>query len=206
MKQANLKRVIAVSLLILAIYGAGVSARSRQSVDFKRDIEPIFASQCYQCHGPKMALGQLRLDSKKLAMQGGISGGPIKAGQSGTSLLVQRDPWARWPATDAHGAKPLSDSQIALIRTWIDQGAIWPADASTDEPAIKRHWAYIKPVHLPVPSVTRSEWVRNPIDAFVLSRLEKEGLQPSPEASREKLLRRVYLESDRLATESGGNR
>ena len=157
MKQANLKRVIAVSLLILTIYGAGVSAGSRQSVDFKRDIEPIFASQCYQCHGPKMALGQLRLDSKKLAMQGGISGGPIKAGQSGTSLLVQRilglDGQPRMPM----GAKPLSDSQIALIRTWIDQGAIWPADVSTDEPAIKRHWAYIKPVHLPVPSVTRPQ-------------------------------------------------
>ncbi len=190
----TVKGIIVASLFILAVYGAGVSASSGQSVDFKRDIEPIFASHCYQCHGQKLALGQLRLDSKKLALQGGISGAPIKPGNSGASLLVQRilglDGQPRMPM----GGKPLSDAQITLIRTWIDQGANWPDDATSEEPAIRKHWAYVKPVRPAAPSVSRPEWVKNPIDAFVLSRLEKESLAPSPEASREKLLRRVYLD------------
>src|SRR5690606_32677115 len=91
----------------------------------------------------------------------------------------------------------LPEDQIARLRAWIEQGAPWPGEDDTaaadadDEP---QHWAYRPPVRPDVPQVRRSGWVRTPIDAFVLARLEREGLTPSREASREALARRVYLD------------
>jgi hypothetical protein len=85
----------------------------------------------------------------------------------------------------------LAGEQIAKLRAWIDQGANWPDDGSQSE---KKHWAYEKPVRHPLPKVSDSKWMRNPIDAFVLARLDKEGLKPSAEANRAILLRRVSLD------------
>ena len=110
------------------------------------------------------------------------------------SLLVQRiqglDDKVRMPLD----SEPLKDEQIQLIRDWIDQGAPWPEDASVADAKISTHWAYRKPVRPASPSVKNPSWPRNPIDSFVLDRLEKEGLHPSPEASKEVLLRRVTLD------------
>ncbi len=86
------------------------------------------------------------------------------------------------------GFAPLSESQIALFKSWIDQGASWPATAG------KAHWAYIKPVRPAVPKVKNSAWVRNPIDNFILAKLEHEKVKPNPEADRVTLLRRVTLD------------
>src|SRR5205807_2420261 len=83
---------------------------------------------------------------------------------------------------------PLSARQIALLRAWIDQGAPWPADATPT------HWAYVKPLQPALPAVKGTARPRNPIDAFVLARLEQAGLAPSPEADRARLLRRVSLD------------
>src|SRR5262249_25773463 len=91
---------------------------------------------------------------------------------------------------------PLSPEQIALVRRWIDEGAKWPDELASDrdETRPSRHWAYIAPVRAQPPRVSHPDWVRNPIDNFVLARLEKEGLPPSPEAPREALIRRLYLD------------
>src|SRR5437867_5625782 len=92
------------------------------------------------------------------------------------------------------GAKPLPDDQIELIRLWIDQGADWP-ETDTAKPAqVKKHWAFVPPRRPPLPTVKNSAWPKNPIDRFVLARLEKEGLSPSPEADRTTLLRRLSLD------------
>ncbi len=158
------------------------------TVDFATEIQPIFRASCYTCHQGEKAAAGLHLDSKA-ALAGGKSGNPIVPGHSKDSLILQRllsaDPRTRMPL----GTAPLAPEKIALIRSWIDQGAAWPEQAS----AVK-HWAYVKPERLPVPRVKNAAWVRNPIDAFVLARLEKEGLSPSPEAARETLIRRVSLD------------
>jgi mono/diheme cytochrome c family protein len=177
-------------------------ARPQSRVDFKRQIEPIFARNCYQCHGARKAMGQLRLDGREFAMKGGLSGAAIVPGDSKRSLLVKRILGAGDEARMPMGGDPLKPAEIALIRQWIAQGANWPVDdqsaslqsGSKPQSAAPQHWAYIKPVRPALPQVKNQSWVRNPIDSFILARLEKEGLAPSPEADKATLLRRVYLD------------
>jgi len=169
-----------------------------QAVDFARDIRPIFEASCYKCHGPKIARGQLRLDDKKSALKGGISGAAIIPGEAGKSLLLRRILGEGGEARMPMGASPLNPAQIEMIRKWIDQGAEWSENTQSairnPQSAIQQHWAYIKPARPELPPVKNVAWARNPIDRFILARLEKEGLAPSPEAEKEALVRRVYLD------------
>jgi hypothetical protein len=178
-----------------ATRGAALQPELRQeaqNVDFARDIQPIFANHCFQCHSSKKASGQLRLDTKALAMKGGISGAALIPGNSKESLLLRRILGTGGEARMPMAGPPLSPSQIDLIRRWIDLGANWPGDEPDEQ--IKKHWAYVKPVRPKLPEVKNKSWVRNPIDSFILARLEKEKLSPSAEADRVTLLRRVYLD------------
>jgi hypothetical protein len=162
-------------------------------LDFARDVLPILKASCHKCHGAEKPKGQLRLDAKALAMKGGVSGKAILPGNSKESLLVklllEPDEEARMPQK----APALAPEKIALLGRWIDEGAEWP-DSASAEVRESRHWAYVKPVRPALPAVKTPGWVRNPIDAFVLARLEREGLRPSPEAPRETLVRRVTLD------------
>src|SRR5499427_2619521 len=177
-------------------------AGAQRRIDFKRQIEPIFTRSCYQCHGAQKAMGQLRLDGKESALKGGLSGAAIVPGDSKRSLLVKRILGEGDEARMPMGGDPLKPAEISLIRRWIDQGAEWPVDdqsaslqsGSKPQSAAPRHWAYVKPVRPAAPQVKNQSWVRNPIDAFILARLEKEGLTTSPEADKATLLRRVYLD------------
>ncbi len=180
--------------------------QNAQPVDFLRDIQPIFQAACINCHSARKAMGQLRLDDKSLALKGGLSGAVIVPGHSQHSRLLARLLGAGGEARMPLGRDPLSPAQIDLIRRWIDQGATWPGEApaqaqsqsqsqiSNLKSQIPVHWAYVKPVQPALPAVKNAAWVRNPIDNFILARLEKEGLTPAPAASKETLLRRVYLD------------
>ena len=165
-----------------------------QRVDFVRDIQPLFRAACYSCHGPKSQMAQLRLDSKALAFRGGISGRILIPGSSSESILVQRLSGGGGKTRMPLQGPPLTPDQVQRVRQWIDEGANWPDDATVADAKIARHWAYRKPERPPLPDVKNASWVRNPIDRFVLSRLEREGLTPSREASREILIRRVSLD------------
>ncbi len=188
---------LARSILSLLVGGllpllASPARAEPRPVDFVRDIEPLFRARCYGCHDQRKAQGQLRLDGKAFAMKGGVSGKVIIPGDSRRSRLVTllRSPDAeeRMPPRK----EPLPKAKIDLIAAWIDQGARWPDTgvAATIDP----HWAYVKPGPPELPRVRNARWVRNPIDAFVLARLERDGLEPSSEASREALIRRVSLD------------
>ena len=170
-------------------------------VDFSRDIQPVLAEHCYQCHGPEKQKNGLRLDSKAEALKGGDSGPAIIPGKSAESRLIHYvaglDPDTFMPPK----GERLSAEQIGLLRAWIEQGAVWPDAAGSEQPAAanaqvstNRHWAYLKPVRPELPSVKNSSWARNAIDHFVLARLEKEGLGPSPEADPAVLIRRLSLD------------
>jgi mono/diheme cytochrome c family protein len=159
-------------------------------VDFARDVEPIFAGRCYECHGEKKSKSSFRLDDKARAFLGGDSGKPfLVPGKSAQSQIIRRvaglvDADEVMPAT----GERLTAQQIGLLEAWIDQGANWP------ETAKKPHWAYAKPIRPALPKVQHSRWPRNPIDNFILARLEKEKLKPSAEADRVTLIRRVSLD------------
>ncbi|MBS1790376.1 MAG: PSD1 domain-containing protein [Acidobacteria bacterium] len=173
------------------------SSAQTVKVDFVRDIQPIFRAHCQTCHGEQTAKGQLRLDNKASAMKGGISGAVILPGNSRESRLLHRVRGEGGEKRMPLGGEALSTAQIELLARWIDEGAIWPETQSairTPQSASPKHWAFTAPIRPITPKVSHSAWVKNPIDAFVLARLEKEGWRPSPEAGRVALLRRLSLD------------
>ena len=191
---AGLLILLAIGLVEGWDRAGAVGPADRAPVDFQREIEPIFAASCYGCHGPTKAAGQLRLDRREAALKGGIGGPVIRPGHAAESRLLHRIQGEGGEARMPLGGTPLTAEQTERIRRWIDEGATWPVSADSSADEIPLHWSYRPPIRSEVPKVQRSSWIRNPIDAFVLARLEQEGLAPSPEASREALLRRVSLD------------
>ncbi len=157
-------------------------------VDFNRDVRPVFSNICFECHGPDANERQTdwRLDTKEGAFQELDAGGfAIVPGKSAASEMYRRltaeDPAERMPPEDF--PKQPTKEQIENIKKWIDQGAKW-----------RGHWAFEKPQQPQPPQVKHKDAVRNPIDNFVVSRLEAEGLTPSPQADRATLIRRVTFD------------
>ena len=172
-----------------------ISAQGKNApVDFVRDIKPIFAQHCVSCHGRKEQLSGLRLDFGKLVLAGGDRGATLIAGKSQDSLLVRAiEGRGEVTAMPEEGPR-LSKVQIALIRKWIDQGAKIPRSEDVGVGSKSDHWSFQPIAEDSPPPVRDRAWVRNPIDAFVLARLESEGIRPSGAASRSTLIRRVYFD------------
>src|SRR5437899_5336158 len=180
---ATLKRMswlLSITLPAL-LFQARSAAAGGQPVQFSRDILPLLSENCFQCHGPdeKARKAKLRLDTREGALR------VIKRGNSAASELFRRisaeDPDERMPPSRTN--RVLTTDQKTLLRSWIDQGAPWG-----------KHWAYETPVRPGLSKVNNTAWPRNPIDSFILARLEKEGLSPAPEAAKELLIRRVSLD------------
>ncbi|WP_299468527.1 DUF1553 domain-containing protein [uncultured Gimesia sp.] len=178
--------VVCLSSLLLVL---SVSERllPAAEIDFNRDVRPILSDLCFQCHGPDSSQrkADLRLD-----LQAGLLGTDAestvvvkgKAAESELfSRLISKDPDLQMPP--ASSGKQITATQIETIKQWINDGALW-----------QKHWAFIPPRHPDIPEVKQANWVRNPIDAFVLARLEQEGLSPSPEADKATLIRRLSLD------------
>ena len=157
--------------------------------DFAHDIQPIFTRHCYECHGAEKQKGKLRLDERSSALRTGEAA-VIIPGKATESKLYQRItlPKGHEDIMPNRG-EPLSRAETDLIRDWIAAGAVWP-----EKVVAAKHWSYVKPVRPELPKTRNNHWARNPIDHFILARLEKENLTPSPEADRAILLRRVYLD------------
>ncbi len=167
-----------------------------REVDFVKDIQPILAGHCYDCHGPTKQEAQFRLDVKEVALQGGELGPAIVPGKGAESLLVQAVAGVKADFIMPKKGKRLTAEEIGLLRAWIDQGAKWPESASATGDDKRNHWAFKAPVRPPLPAVKDKDnkWARNPIDNFILARLEKEKIEPSPEAERAQLIRRLSLD------------
>jgi hypothetical protein len=151
-------------------------------LSFNRDIRPILVENCFACHGPDSASRKagLRLDQRELA----VKAGAITPGKPEESDLVRRifaEPDDRMPPLKS--TKKLTDQQKDLLHRWVAEGAEY-----------QPHWSYIAPVRPELPKVKKADWVRNPIDAFVLAKLEELGLEPSPEADRRALARRLSFD------------
>ncbi len=173
----------------------GIDTAALAEVDFQRDIEPIFRARCYECHSGTKPQSQLRLDVGAAALRGGLGGKVILPGDARGSRILHRVRGQGGERRMPLQREPLNDAQIALLSRWIDQGAKWPGAEQPDaSAALATHWSYVKPKRPAPPAVKDPKWILNPIDAFVLARLEKEGLSPSKSASKETLIRRVSLD------------
>jgi hypothetical protein len=169
---------------------------STQKIDFSKDIQPILSANCYECHGPEKQKAGLRLDQKQAALKGGDTGPLLIPGKSSESLLIQAVTGTKTDLAQMPKKKdPLTAEQIGSLRAWIDQGADWPEMAlATKAKDFGKHWAFKAPVRPKTPEIKNKRLVRNPIDAFVLAKLEKEKLKPAPEADKVTLLRRLCLD------------
>ena len=159
-------------------------------IDFSRDIQPILADNCYHCHGPDAGRrkAMLRLDTHDGAMGNVTKAQDHKAivpGHPDEGTLVDRifstDADEQMPPPDSN--RKLNEAQKGLLKRWITEGAVWG-----------NHWALIPPQRPPLPAVNDNQWPINAIDHFIQSRLEREGITPSPDAPKEALIRRVTLE------------
>lgn len=172
---------VVMCLLAARVYGAP------SAVDFAREVQPILSDNCYHCHGPDEPArkAKLRLDTKEGAFRVRDGKAVIVPGKPESSDLVARiqskDPDEVMPPPDSH--RKLTPRQIEILTQWIQQGAVWG-----------QHWAFVPPKAPPVPKPKAKAWARNEIDRFVLAKLEAHGLQPSPEAGRESLIRRLSLD------------
>jgi mono/diheme cytochrome c family protein len=165
----------------------------RQSPLFADQVRPILASRCYGCHGPDNQQAGLRLDSLPSVLKGSESGKVVIPGHSDESRLIRRLLAKERPQMP-YGGPPLTQAQIDTIRKWIDAGTPGPDSSQPLAAKPLKHWAYVKPLRPAVPEVQMRTWVRNPIDNFILAKLESEKLRPSPEADKPTLIRRVYLD------------
>jgi cytochrome c553 len=173
---------------------AAAPAPVESSTLFSSQVRPILAARCYTCHGSDAQQNGLRLDSLAAILKGSDSGPILTPGHSDKSRLMRRLEAQERPLMP-YGGPPLSAGEIAVVRAWIDAGAPGPDSTAPIAATLpKKHWAYIKPVHPPLPEVGDPSWPRNDIDRFILARLEKEGLHTSPEADKNTLIRRVYLD------------
>ncbi len=180
-------------LVVTAFCMAGVVAEAtvgsdEVAVDFNRDIRPLLADRCFACHGPNEndRQGGLRLDVQDSALGRGDSGlRAIVPGYPEKSEVFSRirshEEDVRMPPVDSN--KSLTPAQMELVRRWIAAGAAW-----------QEHWSWVPPRRLALPGVVNQDWPRSEIDHFILARLEREGLTPSPEAARTTLLRRVSFD------------
>lgn len=180
-----------LALFTFGVVGAGVAAGSSQAadkLDFSRDIQPILSENCYHCHGPDKAerKGGLRLDDEKAAKETKDGLTAILAGKSADSEIIKRifshDPDEVMPTPKSN--RRLTPQQKEMLRRWIDEGATWG-----------QHWAFMRVEAPAVPSVPGGTGREaNPIDGFIRSKLAVEKLEPSPEAGKATLIRRVTLD------------
>jgi hypothetical protein len=185
-----------IDVLQLAAIFAAISLASRslgeepgaaQPIEFPRDIRPILADNCFHCHGPDDAERQAELRLDLWDGPDNIRGAEdvVVPRQPHESELIVRitsdDPDVRMPPADS--GKALTPEQIETLRMWVAQGAEYA-----------QHWAFVAPKRPAVPEVKGADWVRNPIDSFILARLEQEGLAPSPPATPATMLRRLSLD------------
>lgn len=183
--------VLGAIFLLLLFLGAefgfpvpGESRPAESAIDFNKDVRPILNENCTECHGGVMQAGDVSFIFRDQVLGAGKSGRPIVIpGRPNASEMITRitssDPSFRMPLD----APALPPEKVAVLEQWIEEGAPW-----------EDYWSFVPPKRPALPDVEQEEWVRHPLDRFVLARLEKESMRPSPEASKTELLRRVSFD------------
>ncbi len=190
-----------VGLVAPSAFADGETPTAEQVRFFETKVRPVFADHCAKCHGPEKTKAGLRVDSRAALLTGGDTGPAVVPGKPDESLLV---------AAIRHGedgpkmppSKKLPDDVVANLSRWVEMGAPWPGDHAVASAGARKgefqitdkdraHWAFQPIRRAPIPQVKDPAWVANPIDAFILAKLEAKGLRPAPPASKAELIRRV---------------
>jgi len=173
---------------------------------FEQSVRPVLAERCYSCHGSKIQQSGLRLDSRAAILKGGVGGPVVTAGDPDKSSLIHAVRYTG--AVKMPPAGKLPPDQIAALEQWVRMGAPWPTRVPSPKSQVPSlnglkpgtwnlgptHWAF-RPVRRPaIPQVRERGWVRSPIDAFILAKLEAKGLRPAPAADRRTLIRRATFD------------
>ena len=170
---------------------SGLWAQPDDTQFFEERIRPVLVANCQSCHSEQVRTSGLSLTSREALLEGGTRGPAVVPGSPERSLLIAA--LERSTALQMPPAEPLAPVEIEAFRAWVRRGAAW-GEAAGDPATASSLWS-LKPVRRPrTPAVERAGWVRNPIDSFVLSRLEAAGLAPAPQADRRTLIRRVSLD------------
>lgn len=193
-KSTYLRRSVRRILVLIAALAAlrPVDAQG-EGVDYVTQIKPILVARCYACHSALRKKSGLRVDTASLLIAGGDAGPAVVPGKSAESYLISMltgESGTRMPPENEGSA--LKDSEIALFKRWIDEGAHAPAETPLPDP--RAHWSYHPPSRAALPKPRNASWVRNPVDAFVAAGQESQGLTPVAAADKPTLLRRIYLD------------
>ncbi|HIE99386.1 MAG TPA: DUF1549 domain-containing protein, partial [Fuerstia sp.] len=179
------RQTILAMLCWVAAIVTGEAADDR--IDFNRDVRPILSNHCFACHGPDAEQRQadLRLDQRSSAIATTDDVAAIVPGSAAISGLVERitsrDKDVLMPPVES--GERLSDEHVAILKRWIDQGATYA-----------KHWSFEPINRRRTPEVVPTDWSKNAVDAFILARLNAAGIEPSTEAGKATLIRRVYLD------------
>jgi hypothetical protein len=196
------RRTLSICVLSAALVAPVRSAD--RTINFAKDIQPIFQKTCWNCHGASVQLSKFSLATRDLAIKGGDHGMAVIPGSAEKSRLYRMVAGLEKPSMPL-GAT-ISPAEVETFRLWIDQGAVWDVGAvvtttQTDitqdnpiRPEERNYWAFKLPVRPPVPIAALNPANGNPIDAFIFSALEKQGMPHAPRADRTTLLRRAYLD------------
>ena len=199
------KRCPLVSTLLVSCLCTPLVAQTPKKVSFGNDVAPILSGNCIQCHGGANHMANLDLRTREGVLKGGQHGAAIVPGNAAASNLYRHVAGQEQPRMPLGGK--LSDEQIAILKAWVDGGAEWDPGVALDArstssitgekkftDAQRKFWAFQKVVKPPVPSVKDTAWVRTPVDAFILAKLEEKNLKPNPPADKVTLIRRAYFD------------
>ena len=206
-KNIGTPRLAALAILLVPLAGLAQQQAlppvADVKVDFAKDIGLLLESRCQGCHSAQLQSNGLRLDSRDALLMGGYSGPAIRPGNSAESKLIHMVSGLEKGIVMPPAGDRLTADQIGLLRAWIDQGAEWPAAPASEPPAaeaepasrpLATHWAF-QPIARPQPPNSGSPGrAKNMIDRFILARLAQEGIEPSPEAGKRTLIRRLGLD------------
>ena len=203
-------------LVAIALWLSVLPLTAEDGAGYFRDkVQPLFARRCTSCHNDALRFSAFSLDSAEGLKNGGLHGPVVKAGDPAASRMYRRVARLEKPYMPMDG-DPLTDDEVAVIRKWIELGTPWPEDpnarkaANSEQARLeamkalenrrvitdkdRQWWSFQKPVRLAVPTPKAKPASANPIDAFILARLEEKGLKPAPAASKRTLVRRLYFD------------
>src|SRR5262245_4564216 len=188
----------AVGILISLLLSSPVPA-AEDSAFFEKEVRPLLVQKCFRCHGPKKQESGLRLDSRDALLRGGQTGPAVVPDQPQNSLLlraVRHQGDLRMPPN-----VKLTEIEISALTRWVQAGAPWPKDVKAVvtrgaeiTPDERRFWSFQPVRRSDSPSVQDARWCRNPVDRFILARLEARGLKPVATADRQTLIRRATFD------------
>ena len=186
---STMKHLVRIAVIYYFYFSATTACAQDGPEFFEKNIRPLFARQCMACHSATAGMGGLKLDTRENLLKGGGHGPAVTPGKPAESLLLRAV--AQTSDLKMPPSGKLKDSEIALLRQWVEMNAPWGAEKPALTKTTEKFWAFIPPKEPAAPEVKNTGWIQSPIDRFVLAPLEAKNLAPAPPADKRALIRRA---------------